>query len=145
MIGLESKMHRNEFLRYTSRGYFTIRRTSKFFSGTWSDMIIEQTLMRLVHCAGGLGRGRGISESVKSNWILSLSASVEISQSLENFLDLKSENSEQHKDLRDANISRDEKHMRKFFDWFNKHEPFPETSTIMSIATGVASKISNCY
>ncbi|GBP73891.1 hypothetical protein EVAR_82720_1 [Eumeta japonica] len=42
-----------EFTQFTE-GFFTIRRTHKFWSGVWTDMTIEQVLMRSMKTQGGL-------------------------------------------------------------------------------------------
>ena len=42
--------------------YHAVRRSDRFWSGLWSDLVIEQTLMRFINTRGGLTRGRGISE-----------------------------------------------------------------------------------
>jgi len=39
---LEKTMYMMDFDRFV-KGYFTIRRKQKFFSGAWTDMIIEQS------------------------------------------------------------------------------------------------------
>jgi len=57
-------MGTEEFQKFTSEGYFTIKRTDKFWSGVWSDMTIEQTLLRLMKSSGGLTHGRGLSDNV---------------------------------------------------------------------------------
>ena len=59
MEDLNSEVERL-FVEY---GYFTIRRTDKLWSGVWSDMTIEQVLMRVMKASGGLTGGWGISES----------------------------------------------------------------------------------
>lgn len=46
MFKLQSSMRRDEFEKFTNEGCFTMRRTDKFWTGVWSDMTIEQTLMR---------------------------------------------------------------------------------------------------
>ncbi|GBP41567.1 hypothetical protein EVAR_20375_1 [Eumeta japonica] len=46
-----------EFTQFTE-GFFTIRRTHKFWSGVWTDMTIEQVLMRSMKTQGGLTHGR---------------------------------------------------------------------------------------
>lgn len=46
MLRLEKKMTTDEYEKFTIKGYFTIRRSDKFWSGISSDMTIEQTLMR---------------------------------------------------------------------------------------------------
>ena len=43
---------------------FTERWTEKNWAGLWTDLTIEQFLMRAIKSSGGLTRGRGISEKV---------------------------------------------------------------------------------
>ena len=51
---------------------FTIRRSEKFWSGVWSDLTIEQTVMRSMKSVGGLVHGRSMTEDVTNQWILSM-------------------------------------------------------------------------
>lgn len=59
-------MYIQEFGLFDKKGYFTVRRTKKFISGTWTDMVVEQNLMRSMKCVGGLTHDRGISETTVS-------------------------------------------------------------------------------
>lgn len=81
MTRLKEKMTPEEFHRFTEGGHFTVRRSDKFRSGTWSDMIIEQTLMESMK-SQGLTRGRGVEESVTNEWVLSMPSLFEIDQSI---------------------------------------------------------------
>ena len=54
MLNLKSKMDPTDYEKFVTYGYFTIRRSEKFWSGIWSDMSIEQTLMRTMKCTSGL-------------------------------------------------------------------------------------------
>ena len=63
MLHLEEDMDPLEYHDFTQRGFFTIRWSDKIWSGIWSDMTIEQTLMRSMKSLGGLTRGRGITDS----------------------------------------------------------------------------------
>jgi len=58
----QGKMSEIEFQEFVN--YFALRRSSKYWSGIFSDMTIEQTLMRRMSSLGGLTRGRGVQESV---------------------------------------------------------------------------------
>ncbi|GBN48759.1 hypothetical protein AVEN_107188-1 [Araneus ventricosus] len=42
----ESTMGAEEYEKSTTQGNLTIQRTFKFWSGTWSDMTIEQSLIK---------------------------------------------------------------------------------------------------
>ena len=50
---------------FAIHGYHTVRRSDKYWSGLWTDLITEQVMMRSLKTSGGLTRGRGISESVR--------------------------------------------------------------------------------
>ena len=50
-------------------GFHAVRRSDRL----WSDLVIEQTLMKSIKTRGGLTRGRGMSEDVRQLWVLSLS------------------------------------------------------------------------
>lgn len=52
----------NEKFRKFINEFFTIRRTDKFWSDIYSDMTIEQTLMKSMKVEGGLIE-RGITDS----------------------------------------------------------------------------------
>ena len=63
MEGLKGRMSVEEFDKFTTAGYFTIRRNLDVWSGTWTDQVVEQDLMRPLKSQGGLTHGRGITES----------------------------------------------------------------------------------
>ena len=46
-------------------GHHAVRRTSRCWAGLWSDLVIEQTLIRSLKSRGGLTRGRGFNDSVR--------------------------------------------------------------------------------
>lgn len=53
-----------ELQRYEN-DYHTIRRTNKFWADLWSDVIIEQVMMRSLKIRGGITRRHGVIESVE--------------------------------------------------------------------------------
>ncbi len=59
-------------------GAHAVERTDHSFNGLWSDLVIEQTLMRSMKTRGGLTRGRGLTESVRNQWVFSLPTSIAI-------------------------------------------------------------------
>ena len=46
--------------------YHIICRSNRYWAGLSSDLIIEQVLMRSMKSRGGLTRGRGVRESVRT-------------------------------------------------------------------------------
>ena len=72
MLELPHKMPVEEYKLFTEKGYFTIRRTDKFWDGIFSDQTIEQFLMRQLKSSGGMTHGRGITESALTKWVHAL-------------------------------------------------------------------------
>ena len=50
-------------------GAHAVERTGHCFNGLGSDVVIEQTLMCSLKSRGGLTHGRGLSESVRQQWV----------------------------------------------------------------------------
>lgn len=44
---------------------------------------------------------------------------------------------DQHVDVRDSRIKRDDEDVLKLFEWFKHDNPFPAVKQIMSLATGI--------
>ena len=63
-------------------GYHAVRHSNRFWAGPWFDRIIEQTLMRSRKCTGGLTRGRGFEENVRNLWVMSISYSAAVHESM---------------------------------------------------------------
>src|SRR5436190_19326000 len=146
MLSLEEKMDPLEYETFTKKGYFTIRRSDKFWSGIWSDMTIEQTLMRTMKSIGGLTHGRGISNSVLTMWTLGMVYLHNVCDEIEKFCGISIETTEQHVDMRSTRIVRDNGDLKKLIDWFSQHPPFPKVDKLISISTGViGDKTINCH
>lgn len=95
MIKLESIMDKDEFKQFTDDGYFTIQRSDKFWSGIWSDMTIEQTLMKAMKTSGGLTRGRELTDSVIAKWTFGMTLAHTVVDKIEEFCSLPLDNDEQ--------------------------------------------------
>ena len=57
----------------------------RFWAGLSSDLVIEQVLMRSVKSSGGLTHGRGMAESQRAQWLLSIPACASISSAMQEF------------------------------------------------------------
>lgn len=146
MFALEEKMDTNEYDLFTREGYFTIRRSNKFWSGIWSDMTIEQTLMRTMKSTGGLTHGRGMTDSVLTTWTLGMVYMHNVCEKIEEFSAISLSTSEQHVDMRPTCITRDGNDVAKLADWLSQHNPFPQVDSLLSINSGVVGdKTLNCH
>ncbi|GBO28443.1 hypothetical protein AVEN_103963-1 [Araneus ventricosus] len=146
MLDLENTMEAAEYEKFTTQGNFTIRRTFKFWSGTWSDMTIEQSLMKNMKTFGGLTHGRGVSDSILARWTQGMTALQHICDGIEKFCGVDLTSSDQHLKISDSRVHRDNYDCRKMVEWFKQYNPFPENSNLISISTGVVgdSRI-NCH
>ncbi|XP_048514031.1 uncharacterized protein LOC105693971 [Athalia rosae] len=143
MAALESKMDPDEFDKFTRQGFFTIRRSDKPWSGVWSDMTIEQTLNR--YFGTDLIHGRGITAGVISRYLLAMPSTFNVMECVEEFFNIHTVSSEQHKDLGVSRQKRDEDDLNKFLSWIDSHQPFQPRATCMSLSTGLYSTEIDCH
>jgi len=66
----------NKACKKFTNNFFSIKRSDKYFCGTWSDMVIEQSLMKSSKSKEGFTRGRSTKESVLSKWIFGLLTAI---------------------------------------------------------------------
>ncbi|CAG9817879.1 unnamed protein product [Phaedon cochleariae] len=137
MLTLEEQMDPTEFKKFTTEGFFTIRRSDKFWCGVWSDMTIEQTLMKTMKVKGGLTHGRGFSDSVLTKWTSGMATLHDVCQRIEEFCDISTGTSEQHVDLRPSRRDRNAADSEKLNNWLLQHPPFPPCNVLMSVSSGV--------
>ena len=129
-----------------SNGYHTVRRSDKFWAGLWSDLIIEQVMMRSIKSNGGLTRGRGIAESTSQLWIGSIHRSADIHNAMSALTGACRKTSEQHVNLSLSRMTRDDKDFATVKDWFDNHEPFDKAEPeLKSLSSGlIAGPEINC-
>lgn len=123
---------------FTDHGLHTVRRSDRFWAGLWTDLIIEQVMMRSLKSRGGLTRGRGVTESVRTTWINSMHRCAAIHNSMSTLTNVIHRTSEQHVDLTASRRQRDMADMEKLDAWFQTHDPFdPDIPTLRSLSTGL--------
>lgn len=121
-----------------TKGFHTIRRSDKFWAGLWSDLIIEQVMMRSIKSSGGLTRGRGIAESTRQLWLGSIHRSADIHNAMTKLTGACRKTSEQHVELTSSRMKRDTKDCQTVKDWFDNHEPFDKNEPqLKSLSTGL--------
>jgi len=108
--------------------------------------------MKSMKTDGGVARGRSTQESVLSKWVYGMHSMNTVCEGLEDFANIKmiklklKYTTDQHVDASNSRIRRDIEDIKKLFEWFSLHDPFPEIKKIMSIATGVVGdKTINCH
>ncbi|CAG9818117.1 unnamed protein product [Phaedon cochleariae] len=136
MQDLHTRMPAKDFQKFTAEGYFTIRRSDKFWSGIMSDQAVEQTLNREAKIPGGMFQ-RGASDNMAIKWTMGSIHLRIVCEGIEDFCGIHSGTSEQHVDCRPTRVSRDNADVEKLDQWFHAHDPFPVNSDLMSISSGV--------
>ena len=106
------------------KGFHTVHRSSKYWAGLWSDLVIEQMIMCSIKSRGRLTRGRGITETVRLQWIYSMHRCAAVHDAMTTATHIKPVSSEQHIDLSTSRCNRDFSDLGKIREWFNVHEPF---------------------
>ena len=112
------------------------------WAGFWTDLIIEQVLMRPLKSRGGLTHGRGVTEFVSTPWINSMHRCVAIHNSMSTLTNVIHRTSEQHVDLTASRRQLDMSDIGKLDAWFQTHDPFdPDILTLRSLATGLTAAV----
>ena len=109
---------------FVGHGFHTVRRSSRYWAGLWTDLTIEQVMMRSIKSRGGLTRGTGLTESVCQQWIYSMHRCAGVHEAMTTLTNLKHMTSEQHIELGISRSRRDFKDLSKIQEWFDQHEPF---------------------
>ena len=115
---------------FNEKGYHVVRRSDRYWGGLWSDLIIEQVLMRSIKSHGGLSRGRGTSDSVIAIWCQSMHRLAAIHESMSTLTGHIHQTSGQHVEERASRFKRD------MTTWL-EHSPFTGAKELMSIANGI--------
>ena len=117
-------------------GTHVVRYSSYEWSGIWSDLSIEQTLMRTAKSDGGLSGGRFRNgESAYRCWVQTLSHMSMINR----LSSSSSRNKNIHRDLATAQRKADEKAITLVNQWLEEMQPFDETrdrDILLSLSTG---------
>ncbi|KAJ8872029.1 hypothetical protein PR048_028369 [Dryococelus australis] len=145
MEELPYRMPPHEYTRFVQEGVFTVWKGHEFWFGTCSEMVIEQNLMLSMKVKGFLISGRGFSDSVLTQLILSGPGYQKLCDALEKQFGISNTSSEQHVELPDSRRSRDDRNIQKFLNWFSAHPPLQTSLVLQSISTGVvADENINC-
>ena len=94
--------------------------------------------MRPVKSRGGLTRGRGMNESVRHTWVLTLNYSASMHDVMTNLTGIVTKSSEHYTDLRASRRKQDEEHGLKFTASLQERNPFGfEDENLYSLSTGI--------
>ena len=117
-------------------GHHTIRRSDRLWAGLSADLVIEQALMRSIKTSGGLTRGRGIGETQRTVWLLSMPSCVQVINAVQTLTSVVYTTSEQHKDCSDARQHRDHKDTVALVNYISARNPFSADPQLRNIVNG---------
>ena len=124
---------------FKENGNHFVRYSSNEWSGVWSDLTIEQTLLKKSKSEGGISGGRFCNaESAQRVWVQILDH-----MSLINQLSAKQTCKVIHCDLENAERLADEKVINAISNWFEDMQPFNEQTPkefLVSFSTGFISR-----
>ena len=132
--------------RFSEDGLFVVRRSDRFWAGIWPDLSIEQIMMRALKSRGGLTRGRGFTESVRTMWVYTMHEGANYHNALCTSTNNQHKTSEQHTDLGYSRRQRDFKDLQIISTWLKVHNPFSENiQSLQALGSGlIADEKVNC-
>ena len=148
MNNIHNILSEEDYIKFTQNGCFTVRRKDRYFSGNFTDLTVEQDLMKEFKVAGGMTRG--ITDSTLAKFFYSLPFIIPISKALKAFCGVHTSTSDQHRDLSTGNMKRDCEDYKTFLSWLESHSPLSYNNEdcankVVCIANGViAPKSVNC-
>ncbi len=93
--------------------------------------------MRSMKTTGGLTRGRGMTETQRNVWLLSMPACAEVNSAMQELTGISYETSEQHKETLKARVKRDSADTREILGVLAMRNPFGPDKSLRNIMNGV--------
>lgn len=122
------------------KGYHVVRRSDRYWAGLSTDLTIEQVLMRSIKTHGGLTRGKGMTETQRLVWVLSMPACANINEAMQKLSGISFETSDQHKDLSKARQARDVNDTLDLISYLRERDPFARDPSLFNIANGMTAQ-----
>ena len=96
--------------------------------------------MRSVKTHGGLTRGKGMTETQRLVWVLSMPACANINEAMQKLSGVSYETSDQHKDISTARQDRDVSDTLDLISYLRERDPFVDNSSLFNIANGMTAQ-----
>ena len=126
--------------KHFAEGRHTVKRSLSKLSAVWTDLCIEQELMRSAKTQGGL-IGREMSESSQNLWTLTVNSTALIYEAITHLTNTKTLEYYENKELGTARIKKDCEDRDAICKWLEIRNPFvTESKNLQSLATGLTSQ-----
>jgi hypothetical protein len=122
-----------------------VRRTDRYWAGLWTDLVIEQVMMRSVKSRGGLTHGRGMSESVRLMWVKSMHRCAAVHSAIASLTGSDNAATDvQHVECGKARRRRDGDDLKKMLAFFQDRNPFKYIDgRLRSLSSGIVASESD--
>ena len=142
MIQEMSETHPWLWHQFVDSGCHAVQRSGRPWTGIWTDLSIEQILMRALKSRGGLTRGRGFTESVRLTWVYTMHQCASVHNAMTTLTGLHHQTSEHHAEMGDFRMKRDMTDQQKIFTWFESRNPFNRpNSSLCSLSSGLSADV----
>ena len=135
-----SPEYKETYESFTAHGNHVVRYFCHEWSGTWCDICIEQTLMKVAKSEGGLRRGRmRNSDSGHKCWIQTINHLSYINDCMEEGI---KKHGPLHKDLAKTQMKQDTEAIGLVLKWLEETNPFDldhDKQLLVSFSTGFTS------
>ncbi|KAK6183990.1 hypothetical protein SNE40_006544 [Patella caerulea] len=132
------------YKKYVEDGCFAVQRSNHPFNGLWSDLVIEQVVMAsLKNSRSGLTHGRGLTESVRQQWVYCLPLYAAFHDAMCQMTGTHRETSEQHVETGETRRKTDVTDAEKLCEWFTERDPFTDNPELRSLSTGITASDSD--
>ena len=122
----------NQFIE----GHHTVKRAERKWAGLFTDLSIEQVLMKSLKGRSGVV-GKGITENVFNVWTKTMHRCAEVADAVSSLVSTSSNPATHHKDLYSARVKRDYEDFVKIQCWFQSHNPFDIEEKLCSLDSGL--------
>ena len=117
---------------------YTCRRSNREWAGIPADQTIEQMLMRALKSRGGLAEKGDFTEAQRNVWLYSRNTCALVNDCMQSFVDYKSYTSEQHKDVTESRLPKNEADLEAVYSFLKTRNPTQITTDgLMNIVSGV--------
>ena len=123
---------------FQENGYHTIRRNKRYWVGLWSDLVLEQGMMKSIKRRGGLAMGKWMTERVRHQWVHKNHACAANHDAMTKITNLLFLSSEQHGKMGKTRNECDYRDSLTLYDWLSTHSPFDAADVrLRSISFGI--------
>jgi hypothetical protein len=128
-----------------AQGLHSVRLSDKLWAGLSTDYVIETQLMRSLKSRGGLTRGSGMTETVRTVYVHTMTESANVSLALSQFSGLH-DNVSDHAENGASRRKRDWSDLQKLLKLFQLNSPFriSDGDRLVSLSSGVVAVSGDC-